>query len=287
MNRRVFLRYSAAGLGVMPMWKTLALDPDETDSEICARKFELAVSLALRGRPISEAIARMGLSFLGTEYLAHALEVPGPERLVVNMRGLDCVSFYENAFVLARCVKKDAMTFDDYQKELTLVRYRGGVINGYPSRLHYTSDYFYDGQKKGLWENVTKEFGGVPYVKTINFMSTHPESYRQLKEDPDLVKVIREQEEEISAREHHFLPKEKVEAAEKHFRSGDILGITTDIGGLDTSHTGIALWHNERLHLLHAPLAGKKVEISEFPLAAYLERNKRQTGLIIVRANEP
>ncbi|HEX9614047.1 MAG TPA: N-acetylmuramoyl-L-alanine amidase-like domain-containing protein, partial [Bacteroidota bacterium] len=224
MNRRLFLRYSAAGFSAIPVWKTLALDQDEIDSEICARKFELAVSLSLRDRPINEAIARMGLSFLGTEYLAHALEVPGPERLVVNMRGLDCVSFYENAFVLARCVKKNATTFDDYQKELTLVRYRGGVIDGYPSRLHYTSDYFYDGQKKGLWENRTKKFGGVPYVKAINFMSTHPESYRQLKENPELVEVIREQEKEISAREHYFLPKEKVKAAEEYFHSGDILG---------------------------------------------------------------
>lgn len=287
MNRRSFLRYSAAGFSALPMWKTLAQDGDKTDKDICARKFEIAVSLGLKDRPINEVMAHMGLSFLGTEYLAHALEVPGPEKLVVNMRGLDCVSFYENAFVLARCVKKNAMTFDDYQKELTLVRYRGGIIDGYPSRLHYTSDYFHDGQKKGLWSNVTKELGGIPYVKTINFMSTHPESYRQLNENPKLVEVIREQEREITAREHFFLPKDKVEDAEKLFRSGDILGITTDIEGLDTSHTGLALWQNDKLHFLHAPLAGKKVEISEYPLAAYLERNKRQTGLIVVRANEP
>lgn len=288
MDRRLFLQYSAAGFTVFPLWGSGILGQGELkDTEICSNKFELAVSLGLRNRPINEVIIQMGISFLGTEYVAHALEVPGPERLVVNMRGLDCVSFYENALVLARCIKKNTMTFDSYRSELTFVRYRGGVINGYTSRLHYTSDYFFDGHKKGIWTNVTKDLGGIPYEKTLHFMSTHPESYRQLKENPEFVEIIRAQEQEITARDHFYIPKEKVRNVEESILSGDILGITTDIEGLDTSHTGIAVRQNGQLHLMHAPLAGKKVEITALTLAKYLERNKRQTGLLIVRANEP
>lgn len=257
------------------------------DMEICRSKFSLAVSLSLQKRPINEVIIQMGVSFLGTDYLAYALEAAGPERLIVNMRGLDCVSFYENALVLARCIKKEEMSFDAYTDELRFIRYRGGVINGYPSRLHYTSDYFYDNERKGVWKDVTKDLGGIRLVKTINFMSTHPESYRQLRENPAFLEAVREQEKEITGREKYYLPKQLVAETEEKIASGDILGITTDIPGLDVSHTGIAVRQDNRLHLLHAPSEGKKVEISALPLSELLHRTSKHTGLMIVRASEP
>ncbi|MBI2619323.1 MAG: DUF1460 domain-containing protein [Ignavibacteriales bacterium] len=288
MKRRSFLIQTAAVLPLVSFRLPLSSDWFlEDDEGICRGKFELAVSLALRDKPFGDIIVEMGKSFLGTDYLARALEVPGEERLVVNMRGLDCVSFYENALVLARCIKKGTMSFEEYKKELQLIRYRGGVIDGYPSRLHYTSDYFHDNVGKGIWKNVTRDLGGVVYEKTINFMSTHPESYRQLKENPELIQIIRKQEDEIMKRETHYIPKENVAAIQEKIQDGDILGITTDIEGLDTSHTGIALWQERFVKLIHAPLAGKKVEISQGTLAEYLARNKRQTGIMIVRPLDP
>ncbi|MEX1138130.1 MAG: N-acetylmuramoyl-L-alanine amidase-like domain-containing protein [Bacteroidota bacterium] len=289
MKRRDFVHHLVvSGLAMDPLQAMLAAAwQNSEDVEICRHKFSLAVSLSLQSRPINEVIIQMGISFLETDYAAFALELPGPERLVVNMRGLDCVSFYENALVLARCVKKDAMTFDQYRKELTFIRYRGGVIDGYPSRLHYTSDYFFDNERKGVWKDVTKESGGVRFVKTINFMSTHPEQYRQLRENPKFLDQIRQKEAEISRREKYFLPKEKISQSVDKILSGDILGITTDIAGLDVSHTGIAVRQNGTLHLLHAPAVGKKVQVSESTLSDYLAQNKRHTGLMIVRPAEP
>jgi hypothetical protein len=69
--------------------------------------------------------------------------------------------------------------------------------------------------------------------------------------------------------------------------SGDILGITTDIEGLDVSHTGIAVKQNGRILLMHAPIVGKKLEITRVTLAEHLARNKKQTGVMVVRATEP
>ncbi len=288
MKRRDFVHHLiVSGLAVDPLKGIFAAVQNDEDGEICRSKFTLAVSLSLQNRPINEVIIQMGISFLGTNYSAYALEVPGPERLVVNMRGLDCVSFYENALVLARCIKKGAMDFGQYREELAFIRYRNGVIDGYPSRLHYTSDYFFDNEKKGVWTDVSKELGGVQYVKTINFMSTHPEQYRQLRENPKFLDQIRRQEEEISKREKFFVPKDKINQVAGDIQSGDILGITTDIAGLDVSHTGIAVRQSGSLHLLHAPTVGKKVEVSEPTLAGYLAQNKRHTGLMIVRAREP
>jgi hypothetical protein len=203
------------------------------------------------------------------------------------MRGLDCVSFCENAVVLARCIKKNAMTFEDYKKELQYLRYRGGVIDRYPSRLHYFTDYIHDGEKKGIWRNVTKLLGGKPYRKTINFMSRHPEAYRQLREHADFVEIVRRQEAEISQREHWYIPKTELRAVEVQISNGDILAITTSIEGLDVSHTGVAFHDRGRLHMMHAPDVGSKVTVTELPLAEYLAKNRTQTGIIVARPLEP
>ena len=285
MNRRKFLAtIPAIGLSTnLASVQFLA----EDEASICTKKFELAVSLNLQKLPIGDAVVGIGRTFLGTEYVANVLEVPGEERLVVNNSGLDSVTFYENALVLARCMKKNKMTFDDYKNELQFIRYRGGVINQYPSRLHYTSDYMFDNEKKGIWKNVTKEIGGVRYNKTINFMSTHPDSYRQIKGNPGFLKTIQEQEKEMNSRETYHIPKNLVSGISDKLNNGDIIGITTDMEGLDTSHTGVVMRQNGAAYFLHAPLASKKVTISEKPLAEYLAGNKKQIGIMVARPLEP
>jgi cell wall-associated NlpC family hydrolase len=257
------------------------------DEEICRSKFELAVNKDLSSASIGDAMVEIGRSFIGTPYLAHALEVPGEERLVVNMRGLDCVSFYENALTFARCVKLGRTTFEDYREQLQWIRYRDGKIDGYASRLHYTSDYFFDNARRGTWMDVTKDLGGEVFVNSVSFMSKHPDSYRQLKEKPELVAVIAAQEKAINERTRYYIPKGNMKAIEDRLRNGDILGTTTDVPGLDTSHTGIIVKQNGVTKFMHAPLAGKKVLISDRPLHEYLAGNKGQTGIMVVRPLEP
>ena len=290
MDRRSFLKTvpltaAAPILAGIPSLRSFLLEDE--DALICSKKFELAVSFGLRRKPIGEVVIEMGKTFLGTAYAANTLEQPGEERLVVNLRGLDCVSFYENALVFARCIKKNKTTFEDYKAELQFVRYRGGVIDGYPSRLHYTSDYFHDNEKKGVLKNVTESIGGVPYKKTVDFMSTHPESYRQLKEQPALIEVIRKQEAAISERAGYHLPKEAVDKAAKKILDGDILAITADIPGMDVAHTGIAIWQEGKLRFLHAPLSGSKVQITEKTLSEYLAASPKRLGIMVARPVEP
>jgi hypothetical protein len=290
MNRRAFLKTIPLAAGVPALIGTPGLGNvllQDDDAAICSKKFRLAVSLGLRQKPIGEVIIAMGKSFLGTEYIAHTLEQPGEERLVINMRGLDCVTFYENALVLARCIKKNKSTFEDYKAELRFIRYRGGIVNGYPSRLHYFSDYVYDNEKKGVLKNVTKSIGGVVYKRRIDFMSTHPDSYRQLKERPELIKLITKQEEAINKRPMFHIPKDKVEKVASRIQNGDVLAISTDIQGIDVSHTGLAIWQNGKLHFLHAPLSGLNVQITEKTLVEYLAASSNRLGIMVARPLEP
>ncbi|HTY36824.1 MAG TPA: N-acetylmuramoyl-L-alanine amidase-like domain-containing protein [Bacteroidota bacterium] len=290
MDRRGFLKTVplAAAVPVLtgiPSLRELFIDDD--DAVICSKKFELAASLRLQSKPIGDVIVEMGRSFLGTEYVANTLEQPGEEHLVINLHGLDCVSFYENSLVFARCIKKGKTTFEDYKKELQWIRYRGGIINGYTSRLHYSSDYFFDNEKKHVLKVVTKDIGGVRFEKSINFMSTHPDSYRQLKDNPELVATIRKQEAAINSRELYHIPTHTVAKVAPKIHNGDILAITTDIPGMDVSHTGLAIWVDDRLHFLHAPITGSKVQITEKTLAEYLASSPKRLGIMVARPLEP
>lgn len=289
MQRRDFLKSVGfmTAIPFLPGFADSFLLGMDDDAVICSKKFEFAASLGLQNKPINDVIIEMGKSFLGTEYVAHTLEQKGEEHLVVNMRGLDCVSFCENSIVFARCIKKGTTTFEDYKKELQFIRYRGGIIDGYPSRLHYFSDYIFDNEKKGVLKNVTKAIGGVPFRKTINFMSTHLDSYPALLDRPDFVKRIKAQEAEISKRSLHYIPKESVGRFADGIMSGDILAITTTLEGMDIAHTGVAIRQKEKLHFMHAPISGSKVMITEKTLSEYLAGNRKQTGIMVARPLEP
>ncbi|MDQ7817188.1 MAG: DUF1460 domain-containing protein [Melioribacteraceae bacterium] len=257
----------------------------QQDVEICKSKFELALSNNLSEKPINEIIIEIGKSFLGTDYVANTLEMGDKEQLVIHLTGLDCYTFLESSLVIARCIKAGRMNFEDYQSELTNIRYRDGVIKEYPSRLHYFSDWIYDMNKRGVGKDVTKQIGGVPYNKKINFMRTHVDSYRQLKENPMYVLEIASFEKKISKRKNYYIPQDKIEKVESKIESGDIIGITTNVEGLDIAHTGIAIRMDDgRIHFMHAPIVGHKVQITEKPLADYIKGIKKQTGIMVLRA---
>ena len=259
----------------------------EEDVEICNTKFELAVEKNLAEKPIGDIIVEVGKSFIGTDYLSHGLEKDGDEQLVINLTGLDCTTFLENSLVFARCIKKGKTSFEDYQKELQFIRYRDGVIDEYPSRLHYFSDWIYDNVKKGIVEDITKELGGEKIKFNLNFMSTHPESYKQLNENPDFIPPIKKQEKEISCREYYFIPKDEFASKDDSIHNGDLIAITTTVEGLDIGHIGIAVKMDDgRIHLLHAPSPNTKVHITQEPLSDYLMKYKRHSGVIVLRATE-
>jgi len=260
----------------------------DEDKAICQSKFEMAVSESLAQQPINDVITAVGKSFLGLQYEAFTLEKGNKETLVIHLTGLDCTTFLENCVVFARCIKKGKTTFDDYTKELEFVRYRDGKLDEYPSRLHYFSDWIFNNTKKKIVEDITKSIGGEPIKFHVGFMTEHPESYRQLKENEKFIPLVKAQEKAINSRTYYYIPKEKVDAVESKIHNGDLIAITTNLEGLDIGHVGIAVKMDDgRIHFMHAPLVGSKVQISELPLGGYLAKVKKHTGIIVLRPLEP
>lgn len=256
------------------------------DENIFRELMNKAVQQGWDRRPIGEVVTAVGLSFLGAPYVAHSLEAPGSERLIVNLHAFDCTTFYESTLVLSRCIKLGRHEFDDFKRQLQFVRYRSGVLDGYPSRLHYFTDWVADNSRKNVVRDVTEELGGVRLKKHLDFMSTHVSAYRQLRDPGNLSKII-ETEHQINAREQYYVPKNLVGGIQHKVQPGDIIGIMTSLEGLDASHTGMAIVDEGTVRFLHAPLSGGFVERSPHSLAEYLAGHAQQTGIVVARPLEP
>ena len=241
-----------------------------------------------------ELLGAIGERLVGTRYEPHTLELAGPERLVINLESLDCVTFVENVLVMARLVwTADAALVEDphrfetaYRRELTAIRYRDGILDGYPSRLHYFSEWIGDNEAKGLVDGISQALGGVVDESPLDFMSTHPDAYRQLA-DPAVLAEIASTEARLASVPRHYLPEDVIADAASGIREGDIIAATSTVPGLDIAHTGIAVWRDGALRLMHAPLVGSHVQISDETLAERIRRIEGQDGIMVARPVPP
>lgn len=184
-------------------WDTIAGTNWTTeDWRVLDEKVRWATQERLDTLPIGEAIAKLGASFVGTKYTPGTLEAPGPEHLVINLRELDCVTFIENVLALTWLIRSEgqailsdqAAAMRRYEQYLTEIRYRGGVLEGYPSRLHYFSEWLSDAEAKGFVQIRTRELGGVPDPGPIDFMTKHRDAYKQLADSAAYAEIGRSEE---------------------------------------------------------------------------------------------
>lgn len=227
-----------------------------------------------------DTLVTIGKSFLRTPYVAHTLEIDD-EPLVVNLGGLDCTTYIENVLVFGRLLAGPDRSFNRYIELLEALRYRDGIRKGYPSRLHYFSEWLKENEKKGWLKNIGNDLGGQEVDKTLDFMSTHRDSYAQLESDLNY-QAIQEVEKSLSTQ--LCVVSQSALATNEHLiKSGDIIALATDIKGLDVTHTGMAYRQSDgRIHLLHASTKGG-VEISELPLVDYLKTIKHNIGILVAR----
>lgn len=226
-----------------------------------------------------------GLSLVGTPYVAHTLERTEQESLFTSRKELDCTTFVESVMAMTLSTTEDG-TFSetDFAGNLQKIRYRNGVLDGYTSRLHYVADWINDNIRKGIIEDVTAEHNKDTDILQLSFMSTHPNSYKHLKTNPENVARIAEIEKKLSGQEIHWLPKQKLpNGGLPWIQDGDIIMLTTNINGLDVSHMGIAIYQNGKLHLLHASSVEKKVVVDKRTLRNQLAQSKHITGIRVLK----
>ncbi|MEZ4911135.1 MAG: DUF1460 domain-containing protein [Saprospiraceae bacterium] len=217
--------------------------------------------------------------FLGTPYESRTLDQNDTESLVCINSAFDCVTFVEYVLALSLYTCEGILPFEGYLRQL---RYRNGVIDGYGSRLHYTSEWINQGIALGYFSEITQNLGGKSIKKQINFMTKNIHLYPSISRD-GCMKDIQRVEENLSIDSYFQVSKNEVKNIEKNLQTGDIIAITTKIDGLDISHLGFIIKDGTAVHLLHASETLHKITISDVPLSKYLHRNPKQEGIRVLR----
>lgn len=252
------------------------------------------VSLLEQGK--KEATAPLHLwyaqQFIGTPYVGQTLEVNPMEQLVVNLRQLDCTTYVETAIALALTQQQGSTRYEDYCLNLTKIRYRNGLLDGYPSRNHYFTQWIDSNERLGIVEekDIPSKIS-VKQVINLHYMSQHPNLYPMLRGDTAAQTIIRQYEKEDEGRTVNYIPRRQLNQGQATtlgiVKDGDILAIVTRKDGLDTSHIGFALWGKDnRLHLLNASQIHKKVVLEPMSLYEYMGKHPSQLGIRVIEVKD-
>lgn len=245
------------------------------------------------GRGIGDWVVHFGRAIkdMGVPYVGHTLEPFDKERLIVNLRQMDCTTFTENAVTLSLCMKNGLKSFEAFCHILQKIRYQNGDVPCYTRRLHYFTSWILDNTEMGFCHEIQSPnppFTGLQSIM-VDYMSKNPSKYRMLTVNPEDIPAIRLMENDICGKQFRYIPKQEIKnttSLRQAVHNGDILAIITNIKGLDTQHIGIAVWHDDGLHLLNASSIHKKVVEEPMTLRQYLYKHPTMPGIRVVRLND-
>lgn len=244
------------------------------------------------GRHFANPEARVAFfarMFEGVPYAAHTLE-GDEEELTVRVDSLDCTTFVETAMALAFTIGEGRSSWRDFIYNLRRIRYRGGEIEGYPSRLHYISDWAVDNKYRGNIEDATTLFPRVTTMtRTIDFMTANRDRYPALADSANYARI---RSIENGYRNHRFHYIKTIDLGAKDtraaFHDGDVVALVSNLKNLDVTHMGIVIRENPSAepYLLHASYSDGKVEVTARPLADFMKKNRQWLGLRVFRLAE-
>lgn len=247
----------------------------------------LTINEMLRGLgrdlPMGKMTAQVARQFVGTPYAAGTLE-GDTEQLRVNLQQMDCTTLVETVAAIVMTAHEGRISWRDFLYNLTSLRYRGGNINGYASRLHYFSDWALDNAYRGNLTEVSESMPGASRtVKSLDYMTRHRELYPALADSLQYARM-RGVEDGYRNTSHYSIKATRAMSRnfEEALREGDIIAFTTSKQGLDVTHMGIIVMNDGQPRLLHASSRKGAVVIEEAPLKDYLHRNGSH-GVRVVR----
>ena len=246
-----------------------------------------------RALPLGERTVRIAREMVGTPYVNYTLEVDDiTESPVVNLKAMDCWTYYENALGFARMLTHQPPPYKPAHllHMVEIERYRHGICTGsYLSRMHHLEEVFHDNQKRGYATNITSRLpGAVRLQREIREMTVQWKSYRYLRSTPSLIEPMGSIEAQVSRLSVHHVPKSYARAAEAYLQNGDICAITTKGPYGYTSHVGLIMRVNNRAYFSHATSDRDKgrMTIIDRPITDYLNENSKHAGMIICRPHD-
>jgi hypothetical protein len=209
------------------------------------------------------SIPCIGSLFCDQAYADHILDtVSGqPEKLVVDLRRLDCMTLIEYIEAIRR-----SPTMRDFVTNLVHVRYLHRVID-YSYRRHFFRNWV--DVNDHLVADVTKDCGCGQARQVHKILNQ--------KEDGSLLLPgIPSQSATIS-----YIPTEKINTKIiSNIHDGDYIGIYSPDKGLDVTHVGIMVRNHSIPFLRHASSVSSYRRVIDHPFLDYLHGKFSKSGTI-------
>ncbi|MXV43715.1 DUF1460 domain-containing protein [Saccharibacter sp. 17.LH.SD] len=266
MYRRSFLALGGTFLasGCAPAAQLPLLSYRAKIDPITQDRIRTLTSLFPAQRDNRARLETISQSLLGTPYQAHHLigSATQPEELVVDLRSVDCLSFLEYVTAL-----NSSTSENEFLGKLVQTRYVNNTVS-FSTRRHFLSDWCYPYPVLG--DDITKKLSSqsVSVVKTLN-----------QKADGSLyLPGI-----SIKKRVITYIPSASLDTVYPQLRTGDLIGIYSNLPGLDVSHTGFAICNGETVVFRNASSLSAHPYVVDIPLKDYVA-NKR--GITVIRLKD-
>lgn len=253
--------------------------------------------------PTGALALEIAKQFQETKYAYYTLEQE-PEQLRVYLDKTDCILFVELCSSFAQTVKgrrivqagdgvhyavretpsveKAEPSYELLCQNIQNMRYRLGVVDGYGSRLHYTSEWLLQNQTNGIMYELSETLG-EPFNQSFFYMTTHKNVYKQLRGDEAQGAVIKAAEERLDIQAPYWFVSQKElmkDVVINQIKDGDIIMFMDSHPGLDIAHVALACTGEDgKMHFIHAGTGLMKVAIDSRTLAEYATRGLRVARL--------
>jgi hypothetical protein len=251
---------------------------------------------------VGDRIQVIAEQFLGEQYQANLLEQSSTEQPFISLHQFDCVLFLETILALTTVLSKNSDNTEPLLSSMPSIsqseselftaiqryRYRDGKIDGYCSRLHYFSDWILDNQRRGNVDQIVQDPRSTILMRPLNFMSNNWQKYPPLVKNPALRDCIAQSETKISNQLKtsalRYIPTQELRSQQSKLRSGDLVGIVTNMNGLDVIHSGFLYrkQHSKlQTGLIHASIrSGIKISPD---LERYVRGVEGAIGIVVAR----
>ena len=210
----------------------------------------------------NEKISLISAKFLGTPYQKNMLNGSDtiPENLIVDFRGLDCITYLDYVIALHISHSKN-----DFLHNMIKIRYINSDIHFY-SRRHFFTDWA--NREYRIAEDITAQLSAKT-LKSVKSLNQKNKTQKYLPEIP------------IISRSITYIPSSAIDhTLISTLKSGDLIGIYTPLPGLDVSHVGFVIITEQGPVFRHASSSQNNQSVVDSPLMPYLLSSP---GIIVLR----
>lgn len=215
---------------------------------------------------IAERIDFLSRQFLGLDYRESTLigAINIPEVFAINFEGVDCFTYIDYVEAM-----RLSSSFAEFKTNLREVRYQSGIVS-FENRNHFFTDW--REFNVDFVKDITEEIGTQKAIRAQKMINEKEDGTFFL---PGIHPV---------QREITYVPSDVIDdSVYNKLRTGDYVGIYSEVQGLDVSHVGIIIKDGDDIYLRHASSLKEYRKVVDQDFRRYIVN---KPGIIVLRPKD-